>query len=131
MTCQAACEFTAGDMALPGDPASVVRPGAYCRPAARRGTCEVSVCPSQRMPMSREHAISYLNRVVRILDEGHFDPRDEALILSSLAQVEATLELADKATAGLPLSVPGNLIDVLEEFSVAALQLSRRLGDST
>jgi hypothetical protein len=82
------------------------------------------------MPVSRDHAVSYLNRVVEMLEEETFEPRDKALILASLAQVEVLLEIADRAKAGLPVNLPHALPDILEEFSNSAQMLSKRLGQS-
>ena len=44
--------------------------------------------------MSRENASGYIRQVAGILEEKQLSPRDEALILASLAQAEATLEVA-------------------------------------
>lgn len=77
--------------------------------------------------MSEQHATSYINQVVRILDEEQLDPGEKALILASLAQAEATLELVDQLRAGLKF--PPGAIDAMEMFSISADQLGRRLGD--
>jgi len=77
--------------------------------------------------MSREHAISYINRAVQILNQEDFPPRDKALILASLAQAEATLEVADLFSAGLKLDAGSQ--DALEDFALTAGVLSRRLGE--
>jgi len=77
--------------------------------------------------MSAERADSYVNRVVKILNEETLEPRDKALIMAGLAQVEATLEMVDRLKNGIPLAAGAS--DVLEMFSISADSLSRRLGD--
>lgn len=75
--------------------------------------------------MSRENAIAYMNRVVQMLNEENVEPRDRALVLASLAQTEATLDVADRIQAGLALDVTG--VDALDGFSNSALALSAQI----
>lgn len=59
--------------------------------------------------MSRESARGYIRQVAGILEEKQLSPRDEALILASLAQAEAVLEVASviaSRSRPLPKSAP-------------------------
>jgi hypothetical protein len=77
--------------------------------------------------MSEERCIDFMNRVTKIFNqEPGLSPRDKALILASLAQVEATLEVADQLKAGIKLQA-GVLPDTLEIFQAGATLLAREL----
>jgi hypothetical protein len=78
--------------------------------------------------MSKERCIDYANRAIKIISEENLPPGERALVLSSLAQVEATLELLDQFKKGIKLE-SGDLAEMLDTFSMSADKLARRLGD--
>jgi hypothetical protein len=77
--------------------------------------------------VSRERAVNYVNRAIEILSQGGISLADKAIILTGLAQVEATLEVADQIENGLQLGDPAK--DIIEEHSAALLIMAKRLED--
>ena len=57
--------------------------------------------------MSRERAVTYANHVVQYLGSPDVTPQDRAILMASLAQVEATLEVADRLQGGMLIRSPG------------------------
>jgi hypothetical protein len=73
--------------------------------------------------MSEARSISYMNRAVEIFNENEsLTAAEKALILASLAQVEATLEVVDRLKNGL--RIPG-----IEEHTRALDHLAARLPE--
>jgi hypothetical protein len=65
--------------------------------------------------MSEQHAKAHINRVVKIFNEEQLEPRDRAIILASLAQAEATLELVERFRDGIRFQA--GTLDALEKFA--------------
>jgi hypothetical protein len=66
-----------------------------------------------------------MSQAIEIFNQG--SPADRAIILIGLAQVEATLEIADRLENGLQLGDPAK--DIIEEHSAALFTMAKRLGD--
>jgi hypothetical protein len=73
-------------------------------------------------PTNHGNAVTHIGQALAIIEEekrqGRLTSRDEALLLLSLAQAEASLAVADRLAAGIPLaqqsaSVLDNLATVL------------------